>query len=177
MTSASSLFQFPSAGADTGWRWPWRWVEFQISDIMVFSSSLTAVASTTQRECSFGGGAEGITKQLQRIRVSFLLDNKVGPRERRESLWSLQIRFTWKSMRKLRQLWLVDTVFVSLFELIEASHRVHTANEVNCHAVLHARRVFHFILLKTIHSQQSKAVTIYTKLHSMATKQQQLPIG
>jgi len=80
-------------------------------------------------------------------------------------------------MRKLRQLWLVDTVFVSLFELIEASHRVHTANEVNCHAVLHARRVFHFILLKTIHSQQSKAVTIHTKLHSMATKQQQLPIG
>jgi len=122
-----------------------------------FIQSLTAVASTTQRECSFGGGADGITEQLQRIRVSFLLDNKVGPRERRESLWSLQIRFTWKSMRKLRQLWLVDTVFVSLFELIEASHRVHTANEVNCHAVLHARRVFHFILLKPYtHSSQKQ---------------------
>ena len=72
---------------------------------------------------------------------------------------------------------IVVSGYVYLFELIEASHRVHTANEVNCHAVLHARHVFHFILLKTIHSQQSKAVTIYTKLHSMATKQRQLPIG
>jgi len=33
--------------------------------------------------------------------------------------------------------WLMDTVFVSLFELIEAPHRVHTAKEVrpNCHVV------------------------------------------
>ena len=28
----------------------------------------------------------------------------------------------------------MDTVFVSLFELIEAPHRVHTAEEVNCRA-------------------------------------------
>ena len=30
-------------------------------------------------------------------------------------------------MRKRRQLWLMDIVFVSLFKLIEALHRVHTA--------------------------------------------------
>jgi len=61
----------------------------------------------------------------------------------------------WQSLRSLcktgvtrfkrkfvRQWWqqfrLMDTVFVSLFELIEASRRVHTAKEINCHAVWHA---------------------------------------
>ena len=34
---------------------------------------------------------------------------------------------------------------------------------------------FRFILLKTIHSQQSQTVTIHAELDSKATKHQQLP--
>ena len=36
---------------------------------------------------------------------------------------------------------------------------------------------FYFILLKTIHSQQSQAETIHTELDSKATKHGQLPIS
>jgi len=85
-----------------------------------------------QRESNFGGDAEGIKEQLQGIkRVSFLLDDNVGAIESVVSPCEVcakqrNYRFKRKFMRKWRQLWLMVTVFVSLLELIEAPHRVHT---------------------------------------------------
>jgi len=83
---------------------------------------------------------EGIQEQLQGIiREPFLLDDNVGPIESIVSPCEVcktnSTRFKRKFMQKWREMWLMGTVFLYLFELIKAPHRVHTAKEVNFHVV------------------------------------------
>jgi len=95
-----------------------------------------------QCECNFGGDEEGIKEQLQGIRESpvFIRRQRWPYRERRESLRSLCKYSGTRSKRKFTRkndncgYW-IRFFFLSLFASMEASHRVHAAKEVNCHAV------------------------------------------
>ena len=93
------------------------------------AKSANSTEQWRQREWNCGGDAEGIKEQLQGIKSEspfFIGRQRWRYRARRESLCRTSgTRFKRKFMRKWRQLRLTDTVFVSLFEIIEASRRVH----------------------------------------------------